>query len=297
MAITVLVPSEVADRCYLSEALLWAAFGRLPFKILNDQADTRDDGSDVANFVQSPDIEPATLEECNGVGLSPRPVWKSVYSHLSPQQLRSQIAFERSEEKLNELRKAFFEAEKFQDRLTEWESELDQFTEQFRFKLLQALHTERLSATGKVLPCSTIEASFRLMDKETEGWSQAGYVDREPIPPGFWTSAKVDWNDSLAEGLTEHGEVAYGLILVEVENLLKDFPIPNSDAYGKVRKAGDYLVLTSDDEIRGGTKQGRPSFNWPEFHLEMAQRVMEGLPSKKDACILDMEKWCADKWK
>jgi hypothetical protein len=29
----------------------------------------------------------------------------------------------------------------------------------------------------------------------------------------------------------------------------------------------------------------------------MAERVRDGLPSKKDACILDMEKWCADKWK
>src|SRR5262245_13139782 len=133
MAISVLVRYEVADRCYLSEALLWAAFDRLPLKILNDQADTRDEGSDV-DFSQTPQIEPVTLEECNRVGLSPRPVWKSAYSQ-SPKHLRSKIALERSEEKKNELRKAFFEAEEFQSQLTEWKGKLDGYTEQFRFKL------------------------------------------------------------------------------------------------------------------------------------------------------------------
>jgi len=280
--VTVLVPHEVAERCYLSEALLWAAFSRLPLELLNNQPDTREEGSDFGYFAQSPEIEPVTLEECNRVGLPPRPVWKSAYSHLSQKHLRSKIALERSEEKKNELRKAFFEAEEFQSRLTEWEGKLGQFTEQFRFKLLQALQKERFGATGKRLPCSTIEASLNLMDKETEGYSQAQYVDREPIPPDFWSSAEIDWGDSLAEGVTKGCAVAYGLILVEVAQLLKEFPLPNGEEYGGVSKAGDYLVLTSQDEIRGGPKQGRPSFNWVEFHLEMARRVRDGLlPSKK----------------
>jgi hypothetical protein len=294
--VTVLVPHDVADRCYLSEALLWAAFSRLPLKFLNDQPDTREDGSDVGYFAQSPDIGPVTSEECNKVGLSPRPVWRSAYSS-SPKYLRGQIAFERSDEKKSELQKAFFEAEEFQYRLTEWEGKFDQFTEQPRFALVQALLEERLGATGKMLPRATIEASFKLMDRETEGWSSARYVDREPIPPDFWSSAKIDWSDSLAEGLTEGREVAYGLILIEVAQLLKEFPLPNGDVYGGVTKAGDYLVLTSDDEIRGGAKQGRPSYNWDDFHVEMAKRVRQGLPPKKDACIWEMEKWCEEKWK
>lgn len=107
MPVTVLDPHDVADRCYLSEALLWAAFSRLPLKFLNDQPDTRDDGSDVGHFAQSPDIEPVTSEECNKVGLSPRPVWRSAYSS-SPKYLRGQIAFERSEEKKERTAKSIF---------------------------------------------------------------------------------------------------------------------------------------------------------------------------------------------
>jgi hypothetical protein len=41
---------------------------------LDDQPDTRDEGSDTAPFAQSPDIDPFILEECNRVGLSPRPI-------------------------------------------------------------------------------------------------------------------------------------------------------------------------------------------------------------------------------
>jgi len=199
--------------------------------------------------------------------------------------------------KKSELRKAFFEAEEFQYQLTEWEGKLNQFTEQFRSVLLQALLGGRLAATGKTLPDSTIEASFKLMDKYTEGWSSARYVDREPVPPDFWSSAKIDWDDSLAEGVTKERPVAYGLILVEVAQLLKEFPLPNGEEYGEVSKAGDYLVLKSADEIRGGAKSGRPPFNWHEFHLEMAKRaMMKVLPPKMEACIEDMQAWCKGKW-
>ena len=98
------------------------------------------------------------------------------------------------------------------------------------------------------------------MDKETEGWSTPQYVDRAPIPPKFWSSAEIDWDDSLAEGLTKDHKAAYGLILVDVAQLLKECPLPSGAEYGGVIKAGKYLVLTSDNEIRGGAKQGRPSY-------------------------------------
>jgi hypothetical protein len=258
--VTVLFPHDVAERCYLSEALLWVAFSRLPLEVLNDQPDSREDGSDIGHFAQSPDIEPVTLEECKKIGLSPRPIWESPYSHLSPKNLSLSIELERSDEKKYQLQRAYYEAVNFQSRLSDWNREFDHLTDQPRRKILQALQEERLGATGKTLPRSTIEASFKLMDKETEGWSSARYVDREPIPPDFWSSAEIDWGDSLAEGVTKGRAVAYGLILVEVAQLLKEFPLPNGEEYGGVSKAGDYLVLTSQDEIRGGPKQGRPPF-------------------------------------
>jgi hypothetical protein len=296
--VTVLVPHDAAERCYLSEALLWAAFRRLPLEVLNDQPDSREDGSDVAYFTQSPDIEPVTLEECNRVGLSPRPIWESAYSHFGPRELSLRIDLERSDEKKYELQRAYYELEKFQDRLSDWNSEFYKLTEQSRRKILQALQEGRLVATGKMLPCSTIEASFKLMDKETEGWLSPQYIDREPIPLDFWNSGKIDWDDSLAEGITKDCAIAYGLILVEVAQLLKEFPLPNGEVYGGVIRAGDYLVLTSTDEFRGGAKPGRPSFRWDEFNLEMAKRAKKDLlPIKMEACISEMQEWCKEKWK
>jgi hypothetical protein len=297
VALTVLVPYEVADRCYLSEAILWAAFSRLPLEILNDQADTRDEGSYDTPFWQSSGIEPVTSDECNRVGLPSRPIWKSVYSHLGPSDIRREIDLERSEEKKNELRKAFFEAERFQRQLTEWEGKLSKFTEQCRFELLQALHTERLGATGKKLPLPTIDGSFKFMDDLTESgkWAPPKYVDREPIPADFWSSAEIAWDEGFAEGSLKDRKIAYGLILVEVAQLFNLFPLPNGEAYGGVRKAGDYLVLTSDDDIRGRAELGRPPYNWDEFHLEMAKRVGKGLPEQKKVCISEMQEWFMDK--
>jgi hypothetical protein len=294
VAVTVLVPYEVADRCYLSEALLWAAFSRLPLKILNDQADTRDEGNYDAAFVQSPEIEPVTSDECKRIGLSPRPIPESADSHLSLEDLCLRVERERSDDKKYQLQRAHYEAVKFQSRLSDWYREFDKFVDEPRLKILQALQEERLCATGKMLPRSTIMASVEFMAKES--WSPPQHIDRERIPPDFWSAAEIDWGESFAEGHTEDREVAYGLILVDVAHLLKEFPLPNGDPYGGVRKAGDYLVLTSPDEIRGGPKQGRPPFRWDEFHLQMTKRVMEGLPPKKDAFILEMEEWCLDKW-
>jgi hypothetical protein len=290
--ITVLVRSEVADRCYLSEALLWAAFRRLPLKFLNDQPDTRDEGSNIAPFAQSLEIEPIILEECNRVGLPPRPIWQSAYSHLMPEELRLLIDRERSDEKKFQLQRAYYEAEKFQERLLDWNRKFDEFTDEPRFKLLKALQEEGIGATGKKFPLPKIEDSVRCMSEETPI-----YVPREPIPSDFWDSAHIDWRESFAEGLSKERAVAYGLILVDVAELLKEFQLPDGEPYSGVREAGDYLVLTSDDEIRGGVKPGRPPNNWDDFHVEMATRVVKGLPSKKEVCIAEMQAWCMDKWK
>jgi hypothetical protein len=285
------VPCEVADRCYLSEALLWAAFGRLPLKILNDQPDTRDEGSDVAPFAQSPEIEPVILEECNRAGLPLRPIWQSAYSHLMPEDLSLLIDREHSDEKKYELLCAYREAEKFQERLLDWNRKFDEFTDQPRLKLLQALQEERLGSTGKKFPLSTIIDSVRCMNEDT-----SKFVLRDPIRPDFWSSATIDWGESFAEGLLEDRATAYGLILIDVAELLKEFPLPNGEPYGGVSKCGDYLILTSDDDILGGAKRGRPSYNWIDFHVEMAKRVKNGLPTKMDACVSEMEVWCERKW-
>jgi hypothetical protein len=288
----ILVPREVADRCYLSEALLWAAFSRLPLKFLNGQPDSRDEGSDIAPFGQSPDTGPLVLEECNRAGLPPRPVWEGPYSYLEPDHLSRLIDSERSDEKRCKLQREYYEVEKFQERLSDWNRKFDEFTDQPRFKLLQALQEERLGATGKKFPLPTIEDSVRCMNEETPK-----HVRRDPIRPDFWSSATIDWLESFAEDSTEGRATAYGLILIEVAQLLKEFPLPNGEPYGGVSKAGGYLVLKSADEIRGGAKLGRPSYNWDDFHLEMAKRVIKAsLPNKMDACVADLQIWCEGKW-
>jgi hypothetical protein len=124
----------------------------------------------------------------------------------------------------------------------------------------------------------TIMGSVEFMLDGSE-WTGTKHVDREPILSDFWGSADIDWRESFAEGLTKGRTVAYGLILIDVPQLLKEFPLPDGDAYGGVIKAGDYLILTSNEEIRGA-RRGRPPYKWDEFGVEMTKRVIAGLPSK-----------------
>jgi hypothetical protein len=192
------------------------------------------------------------------------------------------------------LQRVFYEAKQYLDRVSDWNRKFDEFTEQPRSKLLKALQEHRLLATGKKFPLPTIKDSVALMINESE--SIVPKIDRELIPSDFWGSADIDWRESFVEGLTKECAVAYGLILIDVAELLKEFPLPNGEPYGGVSKVGDYLFLTSTDEIRSGARLGRPPYKWDEFHLEMTERTMGGLPSKMEACVAEMEAWCQKKW-
>jgi hypothetical protein len=131
------------------------------------------------------------------------------------------------------LQRDYYEAEQFRDRLSDWNRKFNELTDQPRHKLLQALQEERLGATGKMFPRATIEESVWFMINARE-WIGPKFVDRESIPPGFWGSANIDWTESFAEGVTKERAVAYGLILVDVAELLKEFPLPDGDPYGGV---------------------------------------------------------------
>ena len=140
------------------------------------------------------------------IRLPPRPVWESTLFPPKPKALSLRIEPERSDEKKYQLQREIYEGLKFQARLSDWNRQLDQSTDQPRLKLLQALQDGRLVATGRHSHDHD-RGFFELMDKETEGWSSPRYVDREPVPPDFWSSAKIDWDDSLAEGVTKERPV------------------------------------------------------------------------------------------
>ena len=58
MCLTVLLPHEVAARCFISEALLWIAFRRLPLRYYGEH---EEDGR--LNLEDSEGLDPAIVEE------------------------------------------------------------------------------------------------------------------------------------------------------------------------------------------------------------------------------------------
>jgi hypothetical protein len=75
MPFTVLVPHALAERCYLSEALLWVALSRFPLAyILENGVDAREEPKLIEGAEPShPYSETITDEECTRVGLPPNP--------------------------------------------------------------------------------------------------------------------------------------------------------------------------------------------------------------------------------
>jgi hypothetical protein len=72
--LVVLVPSPVADYCYLFEALLWVALQRIPLAVPWDEGvDQRVSTEDMDNLEPRLEFEPLSDEDCQRVGLPPNP--------------------------------------------------------------------------------------------------------------------------------------------------------------------------------------------------------------------------------
>jgi hypothetical protein len=93
VTITTLVPQALAERCYLSEALLWTAFKRLPLsEWTEDGTDTRQ----ALEYIDWPEARDRDLgcmsdEECAGAGLPPDPAYEQMMSgrvRLAPHHIR-----------------------------------------------------------------------------------------------------------------------------------------------------------------------------------------------------------------
>ena len=162
--VTVLVPGETTERCYLSEALFYVALGRLPLSFPTENyIDARVD----YEYHRDEEIKPflpgggdLTETECEAAGLKPNPE----FDRPTP-------------------------FEKWEKRKEKWNAKLQEFFDDYRLKLFASLHEGRLPALGKKLPKNSTVGDIN--DYEFGWWNSTPW---EPIPPRFWISSKIDWN-------------------------------------------------------------------------------------------------------
>lgn len=119
----------------------------------------------------------------------------------------------------------------------------------------------------------------------------------QKISQNFWDSEGVVWDENFAR--SRHGWFHW--IFVKSEEVFLNFPHPTGKPIAIEERAGFFVY--DDNKIEGQhiisskSKRGRPPFNWPQFHAEVARYILEsgGLP-KQTALERHMEMWCNDNW-
>jgi hypothetical protein len=299
MSRTILVPHAIADRCYLSEALLWVAVCRFPLAFVTENGV---DGREDADYIDGldpylPFNDPISNLECTLAGLRPNPEYEDFVLgdfHQTPENLRTLLKVDTlADEVRNRWEQELTDSLEFYRRQAEWDAEYEALVDEPKARLFLALREQRLNAFGRKLPRETLTATLEHLEStDWEDWNDNSWI---PIPADFWISNRIDWEGSSAEGRVG----AYALILIETDGLLKSFPLPPATQYQGVVKIANNLVLASEDDGAAilRSARGRPPLNWESFHVELARRIANGgLPRKQEALIVEMQEWCKTNW-
>jgi hypothetical protein len=294
---TVLVPQEVAEICFLSEALMWTAFKRFPPSVTVEGREVRRefDGMDGLSPNFHEDIP--NDAECAFAGLPSRPTHEGrlfEVQHEPPEHIRRSLEASDIPQRYREsLQRELEDSIEFHAAKSLWEEGLKGLLDLHQTRLFMALREGKLEAEGVKLPEKTSEASLAKLDqKKREGWSWGEWVS---IPPDFWRSTGINWRQSWAEGR----HAAYALIQVRTGPLFDCFPPSEPDGSNAVKVGHSWMPLsTQSAESRVRTNRGRPPYDWDSFHVEVAARIQaDGLPAKQEAFIADMQEWCLKEWR
>jgi hypothetical protein len=298
MSFTLLLPHDIAKRCYLDEALFWVALQRFPLASITEKGiDEREDQEYIEGLEpRIPFESPVTDEECRRVGLEQNPEYRDFADetyHSLPEHIRTLLRIHPlPEDDRVRLERELEEAIQFHRQQAVWESDFSAFVEVHKAKLFLEFREGRLGVVGKRLPRRTFTGSARNLEATNwRGWDSCTW---DPIPADFWLFKKINWSESYAEGRN----AAYALILVDTEMLFHCFPPPDPEHFGGVAKIANDLVLIKDKSpTHRAAIRGRPPFRWDEFHLELAKRLRNGdVPAKQEAFITEMQTWCEARW-
>ena len=248
MALKILVPRRLADRCYLAEALLWVSVSRFP---LADGSRVPLDRSQWAEMDtrESPDhmalgvplfLDTLTQNECERAGLPPNPdnerrtwsepestgerfSWRGEDRVQLDQELRASIALQKERETWHQLRNHFLDS--------------------YKARLFVSLWAGDLAGFGKQVPREGLSHSAPDLNKRDRSWFAEA---RTPIHASFWDSTRIDWDRSFAEG----NGPPHAFIVVDTYNLLRIFP-PSRNYPMNVMRVGDaYFLEESTDQQR-----------------------------------------------
>jgi hypothetical protein len=293
-------PVALPEICFLPQILYWVAFGRLPDSMgFWDAHDDR--GMVIEGFCAFND----TLDddECKRADppLPPDPRSKYDWTYgimlcdfKEIAQIRAIAEIRADESKSKEL-----EAANFHKEISEWKPKYERAIELAATEIYGALRKGRLSSKGVRLPDPDLEVSLKVL---AEQGKQLDELEDVAIPKDAWSLPHIHWEISAARNDCEH----YRYIYCPIEEVLSLFPhdiVAGEPVDGLVRH-GSFFVLARDSaaalpaaaarrsQPRGRGRGRPPEYRWSDLHLEMAAMVCEGLPSKKEAAVADLQGRC-----
>lgn len=294
---TILVPQEVAEICYLYEALMWLVFHRFPLRQPSNHygEDARRD-LEWVEFWRQMGCDPIPTDvECLRVGLPPNPKYTAIVGGEGEPPPPEVIRSWQTDALSPTAREIVNQPKVFKQRLTEaiayknacvrWEQEFKSFIDLHRNRLFLELREGRLPADGIKAKKGTSQALL----KDESANSHADCWTR--IPQDFWRSDKINWEQSWAEGR----DGCYVLIQVTTTALFASFPPETPRPANVVKVADDFVPIERVEDRK--IARGRPPYDWDAFHLEIGIRIHKGdLPKKQEALVNEMQAWCRRAW-
>jgi hypothetical protein len=306
MAITLLIPTLMPERCYLIEALMWVALNRFPLGVIipPDNEDVREDlvlGHVMGAEPFLPKDPTVTDEECAWVGLPPNPMYRALKEgkeYHDPDGLRAHM--DRYINKDHPLRskweKVLEESVPFHEEKLAWESRFEELLNGHKARLLIELQSGRIKAFGLLVDPKQIQAwseylrGVRWPTKQIENSTIEDKPSWTRIPSEFWIPEGIRWEGCW--GVLRN--TAYCLILVETTGLLDAFPPPAAQPFfGAARIATTLVLKETVDYGQPLRRRGKPAYDWARIFAEVERKQRtDGLPPKLEALVAEMMEWC-----
>ena len=286
---TFLQQVTLPERCFLKEALYWAAFRRLPIASFNYKGEEFRETDDIGDYDVEVGENYIANEEAERAGIPPDPRYTALLEDSTSLSSRF-IARELERDDLDALQRNFLEIEKksalaYEAALSAWWPSYHLAIEYPASTVFIALKEGRLQAKGRLLPALDKEEAWALLEERHQ---TAFSIPQSEIPASFWSLQGIDFEASAARNAAVH----YSHVSVPTESLLALFPGDETNTL-EVRQVGDYYVLDEAPKlIRAKAHRGRPAYPWERFFIEVAELVAKNqLPDKKEAAIEHFRAW------
>lgn len=299
MKYVILRPVEPPRICFLKEALNWCAFGSYPTGYWDIYGnDSRENPEEPELFYPPiPDHDEGytylSEEQTKMAGLPPDPTYVNLMNDCRPfyryelDEINERIA---DGQRLTPEQSVKHDAaKKFRADYDEWLQLHDAYIDQFRTELLLALRKGQLTAHGRKLPHTDRDKARELFDKQ-ESYTES--IEPEVIPPEFWVSNFVDWDECSITSPRR----AFVWISIEVSKLLERFPPNELIPAEKLSKVGECYAIAerafAERKKSTANTRGRPALPWDRFYVEVARLYKDNeMPEKKEAAIQHFQTW------